>query len=62
MIKNMPASAADSGDVGLILGLGRFLWKKAWQPTPVFLPVNPMDRGDWLATVHRVAKSWTKLK
>jgi len=22
---------------------------------------NPMDRGVWLATVHRVAKSWTQL-
>ena len=22
---------------------------------------NPMDRGAWLATVHRVAKSWTRL-
>ena len=23
---------------------------------------NPMDRGAWQATVHRVAKSWTWLK
>ena len=23
---------------------------------------NPMDRGDWQATVHRVTKSWTQLK
>ena len=23
---------------------------------------NPMDRGAWWATVHRVAKSWTRLK
>ena len=22
---------------------------------------NPMDRGDWWAAVHRVAKSWTRL-
>ena len=22
---------------------------------------NPMDRGAWLATVYRVAKSWTQL-
>ena len=22
---------------------------------------NPMDRGAWLATVHRVTKSWTQL-
>ena len=23
---------------------------------------NPMGRGPWWATVHRVAKSWTRLK
>ena len=23
---------------------------------------NPMDRGAWWATVHRVAKSWTQLE
>ena len=23
---------------------------------------NPMDRGAWQATVHRVTKSWTRLK
>ena len=37
-------------------------WKRKWQPTPVFLPEkNPMDRGAWWATVHRVTKSWTRL-
>ena len=25
-------------DVGLISGLGRFPWRRAWLPTPVFLP------------------------
>ena len=29
---------------------------------PVFLPENPMDRGAWWASVHRVAKSRTRLK
>ena len=23
---------------------------------------NPLDRGDWQATVHGVAKSWTRLR
>ena len=23
---------------------------------------NPMDKGTWPATVHRVTKSWTRLK
>ena len=29
-------SAYNAGDLGLILGLGP--WRRAWQPTPVFLP------------------------
>ena len=31
-------------------------WRKAQQPTPVFLPENPMDRGDWQATVHGITE------
>ena len=38
MVKNLPASAGDLRDVGLIPGLGRSPWNWAWQPTPVFLP------------------------
>ena len=34
-------------------------WRRVRQPTPVFLPGDPMDRGSWHAVVHRVAKSWT---
>ena len=29
------------------------------QPTPVFLPENPMERGAWRATVHGAAKNQT---
>ena len=36
-------------------------WRRKWQPIPVFLPGNPMDRGAWKATVHGVAKSRTRL-
>ena len=48
------------------LGVGPWIRKisrrRAWQPTPVFLPGNPMNRGAWWATVHNVAKSWSWLK
>ena len=27
------------------------------QPTAVFLPGNPMDRGAWWVTVHKVARA-----
>ena len=36
-------------------------WRRAWQPIPVFLLENPMDRGAWWATVHVVSKSQTQL-
>ena len=35
--------------------------KNKWQPTPVFLPGESMDRGVWWATVQGVAKSRTQL-
>ena len=35
MVKEFTCNA---GDLGSIPGLGRFPWRKAWQPTPVFLP------------------------
>ena len=38
VVENTPASAGDIRDMGLITGLGRFPWRRAWQPTPVFLP------------------------
>ena len=31
-------SACNVGGLGLIPGWGRSLWRRAWQPTPVFLP------------------------
>ena len=30
--------------------------RRKWQQTPVFLPGNPMDRGPWRATVHRLTE------
>ena len=37
-------------------------WRRQWQPTPVFLPRESMDRGAWRATVHGMVKSRTRLK
>ena len=31
-------------------------------PLQYFCLENPMDRGAWWVAVHRVAKSWTRLK
>ena len=38
VIKNPPTKAGDRRDLSLIPGLERFLWRRAWQPTAVFLP------------------------
>ena len=38
MVKNLPASAGDEGDVGLIPGSGRSPGGGHGQPIPVFLP------------------------
>ena len=40
--------------------IGKFPWRRAWQPIPVFLlGQNSMDRGAWRATEsHRVQQEW----
>ena len=38
VVKNLPANAGDLRYVSLIPELGRPPWRRAWQPTPVFLP------------------------
>ena len=53
------ASACNAGDQGLIPGLGRSPGQGNGNPLQYSCLVNPMDRGAWWATVHRVAKSRT---
>ena len=36
-------------------------WRRHGNPLQDFCLENPMDRGAWWTTVHRVAKSWTQL-
>ena len=36
-VKNLPASARDAGDWGLIR-VRKIAWRREWQPTPAFLP------------------------
>jgi len=38
VVKNLPTNAGDFRDAGSILGSGRSPWRRAWQPSPVFLP------------------------
>ena len=41
--------------------VGKIPWRRECLSTPVFLLENSMDRGPWWATVHGIAKSWTRL-
>ena len=42
--------------------VGKIPWRRAWQPTQYSFLENPMDRGAWQVTVHRVEKSQARLK
>ena len=62
VVKNLPVNAGHIRDVGSIPGLGRSPGEGHSYPLQYSCLENPMDRGTWRATVHRVAKSQTQLK
>ena len=57
-------STCNAGDVdeGSIPGSGRSPGRGHGNPFQYSCLENPVDRGAWPATVHRVTKSWTRLK
>ena len=55
-------SACDAGDPGLIPGLGRSTGERNVNPLQYSCLENPLDRGDWRATVHGVTKSLIQLR
>ena len=55
------ASAYNAGDPGPIPGLGRSSGEGNGNPLQHSCLENPLDRGDWQATVRGVAKSRTRL-
>ena len=57
--KNLPTNAGDVRDTGLITGLGRSPGRGHSNPLQYACLENPVDRGAWLAMVHRAAKSQT---
>ena len=59
VVKNSPANAGDSGST---LESRRSPGGGHGNPLQYSCLENPMDRGGWWATVHGVAKSWTRLK
>ena len=60
--KEPDASAADIKDTGSFPGLGRSSGGGHGNPLWCSCLENPMDRGVCQVIVHRIAKSWTRLK
>ena len=58
VVKNL---LENSGEPGLIPGLGRSPAGGCGNPLQYSWLENPMDRGAWQARVHGVKKSWTRL-
>ena len=62
VVKNLPASAGDIRDIGLIPWSGRSSGGGHGNPLQYSCLENPMERGIWWATVRGVTKSWTQLE
>ena len=61
MVKTLPANAGDIRERGSIPGLGRSPGGGHYNPLQYSCLENPIDRGAWQATVHKVTKSWARL-
>ena len=62
VVKNLPANAGGTGDVGSIPGLRRSPGLGNGNPFKYSCLENPMDIGVSWSTVYRFAKSQTGLK
>ena len=56
VLKSLPASGGDRGDVGSIPRSGKSPGGGSGSPLLYSCLENPLDRGAWQATVHRVAE------
>ena len=56
VVKNLPASTGDIGDLGSIPRLGGSPGEGNGNPLQYSCLENPMDRESWWVTVHGVAK------
>ena len=62
-VNNPPANNA--GDAGFDPWVGNILWRRAWQPTPVFLPGKSHGQrslAGYGAKLYGSPKSWTQLR
>ena len=56
VVRNLLANSGDARDVSLISGLGRCPGGGKGHPLQYSCFENPMDRGAWQASVHKVAR------
>ena len=56
VVKKLPVDAEDVGDKGSLPGSERSPGERNGNPLQYSCLENPMDRGAWLGTVHRVQK------
>ena len=61
MVKDWPANAGDLRNAGFIPGSGRSPGGEHGNPLQYSCLENPMERGAWWDTIHRVKKSQTQL-
>jgi len=52
VVKNLPASEGERFSPWV----GKILWRRKWQPTPVFLPGKSHGQGTWWPAIHSIAK------
>ena len=56
VVKNPPDNTGDVKTHGFSPWVRKSPWRRAWQPTPTFLPGESHDREAWKATVLGVAR------
>ena len=64
VVKNPSANARDIRDWGLIPGLGKIPWRRAWQPTPVFSPGDSLGQRSLMGyspQSRRAEHNWSDL-
>ena len=59
LVKSSPASA---GDASSMPAVGKIPWRKAWQPTPIFLPRKSQAQRSMVGYSSRGHKELTRPK
>ena len=62
MVENLPANSGDKRRHQFDAWVRTIPWRRAWQPTPGFLPGESHGQKSLAPMVNRVTKSQTQLK